>query len=191
MRNIAMAKQDLSKASEPTKAAPSDTSSESVFSPLMELRHRMDDLFEDVMQGWRVPSMRSGAQGLDPFRDFLLSPKAYGNFVDVKFDVSNSEDQIEITAELPGIDEKDVDISLSDGVLSVKGEKKAESEEKKKDYYCKERRSGSFVRSFRVPASIDQEKIKASFDKGVLEIILPKRPDAKAKAKKIKIANKS
>ena len=78
-------------------------------------------------------------------------------------------------------------MSLTDSVLCVKGEKKTESEEKRKDYFCKERRSGSFIRSFRVPDSVDQEKIKARFDKGVLEITLPKRPEAKLEPKKIAI----
>lgn len=189
-RSLAMAAKDVSKTSEPTKSVPSQTTAESVVAPLMELRHRMDDLFEDFMGGWRMPSLRHDPRRLDPFADFPLSPKLRGDFVDVKFDVSDSEDEIEISAELPGIDEKDVELALSDGVLSIKGEKKAESEEKKKDYYCKERRSGSFVRSFRVPDSVDQDKIKASFNKGVLEIKLPKHPEAKVEAKKIAISKK-
>ncbi len=170
--------------------APAEPAAESVFAPLMDLRHRMDELFDEVMHGWRVPSLKHEPWPFDPFAGFPSLPRLRGGLADVKFDVSESADAIEISAELPGIDQKDVDLTLADGVLTIKGEKKTESEEKKKDYYCRERRFGSFVRCFRVPESVDEGKVKASFDKGVLEVVLPKRPEVKAKAKKIAIGQK-
>ncbi len=185
-----MATKEVTKKSEESRPAPAESGFESVFAPLMDLRHRMDTLFDDFIHGWRVPSLTHDHRRLDPFADLPSLSRLRGDLADVKFDVSDSEDAIEISAELPGIDEKDVDLSLSDGILTIKGEKKTESEEKKKDYYCRERQFGSFVRAFRVPDSVDEAKIKASFDNGVLEVSLPKRPEAKAKAKKISISKR-
>ncbi|MDJ0945162.1 MAG: Hsp20/alpha crystallin family protein [Kiloniellales bacterium] len=185
-----MARKAVAKKPATSKPAPSESGIESVFAPLMDLRHRMDHMFDDFMQGLHGTGLRRDPWRLDLFRDFPSLSGLQGNITDVRFDVSESEDAIEIAAELPGLDEKDVELSLSDGVLTIKGEKKTESEEKKKNYYCRERRFGSFLRSFRVPDSVDDAKIQASFDKGVLEVILPKRPEAKAKAKKISIAKK-
>ena len=185
-----MAKEQVAKKEEKGKPAPTTSVGESVFAPLVELRRRMDDLFDDVTAGWRIPSLRHEPWRLDPFADLPSLSRVRGDLVDVKFDVSESEDAIEISAELPGMDEGDVELSLSDGILAIKGEKKTETEEKKKDYYCKERHFGSFVRSFRLPDSVNQDKIKASFDKGVLEVTLPKRPETKTKAKKIAISKK-
>ncbi len=184
-----MATKHVAKKSEKSKAA-TVPGGESVFTPLAELRHRMDNLFDDFMHGWRMPSLRHDPWKLDPFADFPSLSRIHGDLIDVKFDVSDTEGAIEISAELPGIEEKDVELTLSGGMLTIKGEKKAESEEKKKNYYSKERRFGSFTRSFRLPDSVDADKIEATFDKGVLEVTLPKRPEAKAKAKKIAISKK-
>ncbi len=185
-----MATKDVTKKS--AKSGPKATESglESVFAPLLDLRHRIDDLFDDFTEGWRLPSVRRHPWSPDTLADFPSLSTLQGDLADIKFDVADSDDAIEISAELPGMDEKDVDLSLSNGVLTIKGEKKTETEEKKKDYYCRERRFGSFVRSFRVPDSVDEAKIKASFDKGVLEIALPKKSEAKAKTKKISVSKK-
>lgn len=175
-----MAKKEVANKTEVSKPAPAESPAESVFSPLMDLRQRMDQVFDDVMQGWRA----------DPFGHFPSLTRLQENLAEVRFDVAESADAIEISAELPGMDEGDVELSSSDGVLTIKGEKKTESEEKKKDYYFRERRFGSFARSFRIPDSVDEDKIGATFDKGVLDVVLPKRPEAKAKAKKIAISKK-
>jgi HSP20 family protein len=105
----------------------------------------------------------------------------------VQFDVVESDDAIEVSVELPGIDEKDVEVTLEGGLLTVKGEKKAESEKKNKDHYVMERRYGAFRRSFRLPDGLDESKVTAKFDKGVLQIVLPKAAEAKRKAKKVPI----
>ena len=96
----------------------------------------------------------------------------------------------EITAELPGLDEKSVDVKLANGVLSISGEKSEEKEEKKEGYFCSERRYGSFRRAFRVPEGVDVDKITADFEKGVLRIKLPKMPESQKQEKKIEIAAK-
>jgi len=100
-----------------------------------------------------------------------------------------SEDPI-LTArlkELPGVDEKDVQVTFDDGVLTIKGEKKTEKEETKAGYHVSERSYGSFLRTLDLPTDIDAEKISAKCVKGVLKITLPKLAEAKSKAKKIEI----
>ncbi|MHA1601256.1 MAG: Hsp20/alpha crystallin family protein [Alphaproteobacteria bacterium] len=152
--------------------------------PLLALRSQMDRLFDEFAGDWRLPNLTRN------FWDIESSPASLWSRgdVDVCFEVTESDDAIELSAELPGIDEKDVELTLTDGVLTIKGEKKSEKETKEKDYYLSERRYGSFVRSLRLPESIDEGKIKAKFDKGVLNVTLPKRTEAKAKKKKITIS---
>ena len=87
----------------------------------------------------------------------------------------------------PGIDEKDIEILVRDGVLTLKGQKKSERDEKKENYHLVERSYGSFERSFRLPDSIDEAQIKADFNKGVLRIVVPKRAEAVKSEKKIPI----
>jgi HSP20 family molecular chaperone IbpA len=93
----------------------------------------------------------------------------------------------EITAELPGMEEKDIDVKLSNGILTIRGEKRDEKEEKKQNYYMRERSFGSFERSFQVPEDVDVNKIGASFKKGVLTLMLPKSAEAQKAEKKIEI----
>ena len=152
--------------------------------PFFELRRRMDQLFDDFSGGWPSRSLFDFPQLPDPFR----SPKLAGDLIDLRFDVSETKDTIEVAAEVPGIEEKDIEVTLSEGLLTIKGEKKAESEEKKKDYHLAERHFGSFSRSFRLPDGIDENKVKARFDKGVLSVTLPKSAAAKKRQKKIAIS---
>ena len=91
---------------------------------------------------------------------------------------------------MPGLDDKNVEVKLSNGVLTIGGEKKEEKEEKKEGYYFSERRYGSFKRAFQVPAGVDAEKIEASFEKGVLTIRLPKTAEAQKAKKTIEIKAK-
>ena len=102
-------------------------------------------------------------------------------------DVVESEKAYEITAELPGMDEKNIEVKVTDGRLTVKGEKQEEKEEKEKDYYLQERHYGSFERSFDLPESVEPDKIEASFKKGVLTVTLPKKAEAQKAAKKIEV----
>lgn len=104
-----------------------------------------------------------------------------------KVDITETDNNFLITAELPGLDEKNVDLTLDDGTLTINGEKKTETENTQGEFYSRERSYGKFKRSFEVPAIIDQNKIDASFVKGVLTVTMPKTPEAKKEVKKIPI----
>ena len=103
-------------------------------------------------------------------------------------EVFEKEDKFVVKAELPGMKEEDVDVSVSDDILTIKGEKKAENEVKEEDCYCCERSYGSFFRSIALPSNIDTKKIEASYENGVFEVSLLKV--AEVKPKKISIAAK-
>ena len=102
-------------------------------------------------------------------------------------DIVDKNKAYEITAELPGLDENNIDVKFADGTVTIKGEKRDEKEEKKKDYYLSERRYGSFQRSFGVPDGVDADKIAATFKNGVLTVTLPKTAEAQKSEKKIAI----
>ena len=103
------------------------------------------------------------------------------------FEVAESDKEIKISAELPGMDEKDIDISLANDSLTISGEKKAEKESEGKDYHIKERSYGSFSRMISLYAAIDSDKVEAHFKKGVLIIILPKSEKERERKKKIAV----
>ena len=104
-----------------------------------------------------------------------------------KVDVTETKNEFSISAELPGIDDKDIDVTLDDGTLTLKGEKKVEKEDKQGEFYSRERSYGSFQRTFKVPETIDQNKINASFNKGILTVKLPKTLESRKEVKKIPI----
>jgi HSP20 family protein len=150
--------------------------------PFESLRREVDRLFQDFQMGsWRSPFGR-GVFDVEPFWRGEVS---WGKAPAV--DITDKEKAYEITAELPGMDENNIDVKFSDGTLTIKGEKKDEREEKKKDYYLSERRYGSFQRSFGVPDGVDADKIEAHFKNGVLTVTLPKTPQAQKSEKKIDI----
>ena len=102
-------------------------------------------------------------------------------------DVVETENDIQVKADLPGMDEKDIHVSLAQNILTIKGEKKEVKEDKGKNYHQVERHWGSFYRSLSVPSSVDTTKADASFKKGVLTITLPKTADAKKEQKEIPV----
>jgi len=102
-------------------------------------------------------------------------------------DVAETKNELVVKAEVPGMDPKDIDISLSDGVLTIKGEKRQEKEEKEADYHVVERSYGSFLRSVQLPKEVQSDKISASYKNGILKITLPKSEEAKKKEIKIKV----
>lgn len=102
-------------------------------------------------------------------------------------DVTETDKAYEITAELPGIEKKNIEVSVASGGLTIKGEKKQESEETDKDYHLTERRYGSFQRYFLLPDGVVVDKIEARFNNGILRLILPKAAEARRPAKKIEI----
>ncbi|GAB6193379.1 Hsp20/alpha crystallin family protein [Desulfocastanea catecholica] len=104
-----------------------------------------------------------------------------------RLDVSETDNGMEIVADLPGMDKKDINVSLEDNLLTIKGEKKEEKERKDKHYHTIERRSGSFYRAIRLPVEVEKDKVEASFKDGVLTLRLPKSKEAKKKVAQIEI----
>ena len=150
--------------------------------PFESFRREVDRLFDDFSGGtWRSPFGRSFFD-IEPLR---RTEAAFGSVPAV--DVTQTDKGYEITAELPGMEDKDIEVKLANGVLTIRGEKRDEKEEKNKDYYLRERSFGSFERSFQVPENIDTDKISAGFKKGVLTIMLPKSAEAQRAEKKIEV----
>jgi HSP20 family protein len=149
--------------------------------PFESLRREIDRLFDDFDGGiWRSRLGR-------PLLDVQPFWPREATFAAPAVDVAETDKGYEITAELPGMDEKNIDVKFADGVLTIKGEKQEEKEEKKKDYYVSERSFGWFQRSFQVSDSVQADKIEASFNKGVLTITLPKSVEAQKTVKKIDV----
>jgi HSP20 family protein len=151
--------------------------------PLIALRDEVDRLFDDFFTGFGSPMFRRRRLEADPWRRF--QGMFEGTFPTA--DVIEGEKDYRITAELPGMAEKDIEIGLAGDVLTLKGEKKEEHEETGKNRYVAERRYGSFQRSFLVPEDADAEHIAADFKNGVLTITMPKRPDAKPPQRRIEV----
>ena len=101
-------------------------------------------------------------------------------------DVSETENALIVKAEVPGMDQKDIDINLSDGLLTITGEKKHEKEDKDENYHCVERHYGKFSRTMRVPFEVEADKVDATYKDGVLKVTLPKAERAKPKKIEIK-----
>ena len=104
-----------------------------------------------------------------------------------RVDVKETNKEIRVEAELPGMNEKDIDISVSDNVLTLRGEKRLEREEKNEGYYHVERSYGKFHRDIPLPEEVETDKVDAVFKRGILTIHLPKKPEARRKSKRIEI----
>ena len=162
---------------------PKRTTALQAWRPFESLRREVDRLFEDFDQGsWRLPFRRS-VFDVEPFWRRELTWGATAPAVDIV----EKDKAYEITAELPGMEEKNIEVKLANGNLTIKGERQEEKEEKKKDYYLHERHFGSFERSFAVPEGVDGDKIEASFKQGILTVTLPKKPEAIKPEKKIEV----
>ena len=145
-------------------------------------RSEMDRLFDRF----------GGSFNMAPFRRMFDAASAvrYETAFDLTVpavDVSEDTNAYKITAELPGMAEKDVEVKVSGDLLTIKGEKRQEKEKKAKNYHMSERSYGMFERSFTIPKGVDRDKIAAEFSKGVLTLTLPKRPDAQPETKKIEV----
>jgi HSP20 family protein len=137
-------------------------------------------LFDRFGSGFGFPSLRLMFDVEPAWRSsFSFSAPA--------IDMSEDEKAYKISAELPGLDAKDVDVSVSGDMLVLKGEKRQEKKEKDKNYHYSERSYGSFQRAFQLPASVDRDKLAADFSKGVLTITLPKTAEAQKPTKKIEV----
>ena len=162
-----------------TKTATEPTSGGELWRPLEALRKEVDRLFDDFGSDlWRRPFRSLAGLERSLSKPFAAAPAV---------DVTESDKAYEITAELPGLDEKNIEVNVAHGRLTIKGEKKEEKEEKKKDYYLSERRYGSFARYFDLPEGVDADKIEAAFKNGVLKVTLPKTAAAQKAAKKIEV----
>jgi len=102
-------------------------------------------------------------------------------------DLFEDKNEIVIKAELPGMEKENVEVKLTDHMLTIKGEKKKEEEIKEENYYRSERSYGSFIRTLELPADVHADKVKASFKNGILEVRLPKTEEAKSKEIKVKV----
>lgn len=151
--------------------------------PLSTLREEIDQLFDDFASDWALrPFRRRGWQqagGTSPGWD-MRSPE---------FDVVEKDGEIEIRADLPGMEEQDIDVKLFDGALMVSGERKEERKEGEEagNYHLAERRYGAFQRLIPIPDQIDRDNVEARFRKGVLTIRLPKTAEARQKSKRIEV----
>lgn len=103
-------------------------------------------------------------------------------------DMIDHKDEIVLRADLPGLEEKDIDVTVEDGSLTIRGERKEEKEEKKGDYYYSERSYGAFARTVALPATVAPDQVKATFKKGVLEVHLPKAKESVGKKIEVKAA---
>lgn len=141
--------------------------------PLSNLREAMDRLLEDWSEGFEVELPQALREG-----NFPMTPR---------LDVEETEKEIQVIAELPGMDEKDIHINISKDRLSLRGEKKQEKEEKGKTFYRKERVFGSFHREITLPCQVEGDKASAIFKKGVLNITIPKSPEARKESREVPI----
>jgi len=162
----------------PVKKEPTPPTISGGWQPFEALHREVDRLFDEFNGGFRRSPFRRSL--FAPFaRDEMLNPPAV--------DITAKDGSYEVTAELPGIDEKDIDVKLGGGMLTIKGQKKAEKQEKNKDYVLSERSYGAFERSFSVPEGVDAGKVAATFKNGVLTVTLPKTPVAQKLEKKIAV----
>jgi len=136
---------------------------------LDRMRRRMDNLWDSVFETSPTKREEWGGQWLP------------------SMDLSETKDEFVVKAEIPGIEAKDIEISLSDGMLTIKGEKKQEKEEKNESFHCIERGHGSFTRSVLLPGQVHGNKVKASYKNGVLRIGLPKTEESRKKEIKIEV----
>ncbi len=147
-----------------------------------QLRRQVERLFNDFDRDpFAVPAS---------FAEFGLEPLWRGDVSVIEapaVDIAEKDNAYEITAELPGLSEKNVEVGIANGVLSIKGEKTEEKDEKRKGYHLSERRFGSFERSFLIPDGVDAGKVEATFKNGVLSVVLPKTEAAKKAEQKIPV----
>jgi HSP20 family protein len=142
---------------------------EDFFDPFVTFRREMDRMFDDFFGGGALRATGSW-QGITP-----------------AVDIDETDKEMVVTAELPGVSENDVEVSLVGDMLTIKGEKKSEHEEKNGDSYYMERRFGSFSRSVRLPFEVGDEKVDAKFKDGVLTIRLPKPVELRRAARRIEV----
>lgn len=150
--------------------------------PFESLRREVDRLFEDFGRDLWRPAFGRPLFDIEPF---MRRELAWGGAPAV--DIVEKDDAWEVTAEVPGMEEKDIEVTIAGGALTIKGQKQEDKEEKKKGYHLRERRFGSFERRFPLPEGVDADRSDATFRKGVLTVTLPKKPEARKPGKQIKV----
>jgi len=148
------------------------------YSPIAHFHREMDRRFEDFFRGFNFPSMGFG-------REF--APLVQREWLKPTLDIAASEKDYTISVEVPGVDEKDVQLELSDGTLVIKGEKKQAREQKEKNYYKMERSYGSFQRLLSLPEDTELDSIEAVYKHGMLTITIPRKAKAATKSQRIPI----
>jgi HSP20 family protein len=143
---------------------------EDFFDPFVTFRREMDRMFDDFFGGGALRPTHAGWQAVTP-----------------AVDIDETDKEVIVTAELPGVGEKDVEVSLAGDILTIKGQKKAEHEETNGDTHYMERRFGSFSRSLRLPFEVRDEKVDAKFKHGVLTIRLPKPAELRRSVRRIEV----
>lgn len=151
--------------------------------PLFDLRNEIDTLFDRFFSTSFFGPFGSRLIEAEPLR------QRFGSIMP-KVDVSESDREIQIVAELPGLTQKDVDLTLEDEVLTISGETSESREEEEEQYHLTERGYGRFERSFRLPDTVNRERISANFENGLLTVTLPKSEQARQTAKRIEIGRK-
>jgi HSP20 family protein len=150
------------------------------WNPFDTLQREIDRIFDDFGRSWGMPAPRRRFQGRG-------SRGGSDQWMMPAVDVAEQDGTYEITAELPGLNENDIELSIANGVLTIRGEKSEQTEDERKDYRLSERRYGSFQRTFTLPNDADPDKITATFKNGLLTVMLPKHPGAHAQTKRIAI----
>ena len=155
------------------------------WNPFGSLHRDLDQMFNALRSGFWRSSAGGQSSELAP-----MWQRMSGRALAPAVDIAETNDQYELTAELPGMDPEHVEVKIANGRLTIKGEKKEETEEEKEGYHLSERRYGSFQRSFDLPDGVDADKIIAEFKNGVLKISIPKTPELQEKEKKIAIQSR-
>lgn len=132
--------------------------------PMSRFQREIEQMLDDTWHGFGLPAFGRGE------RSGLVSPRV---------DIKETDEKIVVTAELPGMEEKDVELLWNDNVLTIKGEKKAEREEKDEGYTYSERSYGSFERRIPIDSEVESDKLDATFKNGILTVTLPKHPEAR------------
>lgn len=153
------------------------------------LHSEIDRMFDRMMSGWDFPGRGLLGRSLFGGRDFPFFEKSFGTgtVFSPKVDLSETDKGYQVTAELAGLNEKDIEVVIVDDVLTIKGQKEEKLEKEEKDFHLSERQFGSFARSLNLPPNVNQAKIDAQFADGVLKIVMPKVKEAKKKEKKISV----
>lgn len=149
--------------------------------PIVALRRDMDSLFDDFFTNFGLPAL--GGLGLPA----LAGDDVAAGTLTPRIDVSETDQEIRIAAELPGIDENNVEVMVADDLLTIRGEKTEEREEDERGYHVRERSRGTFARSLRLPFSVDPNQVQASFRNGVLNITIPKPKEAQEKVRRVEV----